>query len=95
MGFLFRRMIKYGKGSPEDISFNVLDNNIVLTNKLKYLKLIVTMRNKREQLIKLEDAVLINIMKKQFVGTPINKNHLFYIAHEEIEFILEVKDFLN
>ena len=95
MGFLFRRMIKYGEGSPEDISFNVLDNNIALTNKLKYLKLIVTMRNKREQLIKLEDAVLINIMKKQFVGTPINKNHLFYIDHEEIEFILEVKDFWN
>ena len=95
MGFLFRRMIKYGEGSPEDISFNGLDNNIVLTNKLKYLKLIVTMRNKREQLIKLEDAFLINIIKKQFVGTPINKNHLFYIDHEEIEFILEVKDFLN
>ena len=76
MGFLFRRWIKYGEGSPDDISFEVLDK-ILLTNNLKYLKLIVTVRNIQDELIKLDDIILINLIKEQFVGTPINKNQLF------------------
>ena len=92
MGFLFRRWIKYGEGSPDDISFEVLDK-ILLTNNLKYLKLIVTVRNIQDELIKLDDIILINLIKEQFVGTPINKNQLFYLVHKEIEFILEAKDF--
>ena len=94
MGFLFRRMIKYGKDSPEDIKFDVLENKH-LTNKLKHLKINVTMRNKRDEMVKFDDKILINEIKKQFNGTPINKNHMFFLVHDDAEFILEVQDFWN
>ena len=60
MGFLFRRMIKYGKDSPEIISFDIFNEN-QMDNNLKYLKLIVTTRNNEDELIKLDDKILINI----------------------------------
>ena len=91
MGFLFRRMIKYGKDSPEIISFDIFKENQMDSN-LKYLKLFVTTRINEEELIKLDDKILIHIIKERFSGTPINKNHLLYIVNENIEFFLEAKD---
>ena len=89
MGLLFRKMLNVGSTIADEVNFEyVYDRQPPKTN-LTHIKFKVTLRERREEPLKLEDTQLIEIIKKQYVGTPLNTSHILFLGCNFGKFSLE------
>ena len=89
MGLLFRKMLQVGSTIADEVNFEYMFDRQPPKSNLTHVKFKVTLRDRREEPLKLEDTVLIETIKKKFCGTPLNNNHILYMVHGDAKFSLE------
>jgi hypothetical protein len=67
MGLLFRKMLQVGSTIADEVNFEYMFDRQPPKTNLTHVKFKVTLRDRREEPLKLEDTVLIETIKKNFV----------------------------
>jgi len=92
MGLLFRKMLQVGSTIADEVNFEYMFDRQPTKTNLTHIKFKVTLRDKREEPLKLEDTVLIEQLKKNFVGTPLNTSHFLYLLYGNGKFSFEASE---
>ena len=89
MGLLFRKMLQVGSTIADEVNFEYMFDRQPPKTNLTHIKFKVTLRDRREEPLKLEDTQLIETIKKKYCGTPFNNSHTIYMIHGDAKFSLE------
>ena len=89
MGLLFRKMLQVGSTIADEVNFEYMFDRQPPKTNLTHIKFKVTLRDRREEPLKLEDTQLIETIKKKYCGTPFNNSHVLYMVHGDSKFSLE------
>ena len=89
MGLLFRKMFQVGSTIADTVNFEYMYDRQPPKTNLTHVKFKVTLRDKREEALKLEDTQLIEVIKKKYSGTPINQSHTLFLIYGDSRFSIE------
>ena len=89
MGLLFRKMLQVGSTIADEVNFEYMFDRQPPKTNLTHIKFKVTLRDRREEPLKLEDTQLIETIKKKYCGTPFNNSHILFMVHGDSKFSLE------
>ena len=92
MGLLFRKMLGVGSSISDEVNFEYMFDRQPSKTNLTHIKFKVTLRDRREEPLKLEDTQLIEVLKKNFVGTPINDSHALFLYFMGSRFSFEASE---
>ena len=90
MSKLTRKMLQIGE--DDLVNFEYVYDKKPNKSDLTHIKFKVTLRKKLDEVLKLEDTELIDIIKKLYVGTPFNTGNNLYISHKNFGFVLEASE---
>ena len=89
MGLLFRKMLQVGSTIADEVNFEYMFDRQPPKTNLTHIKFKVTLRDRREEPLKIEDTQLIETIKKKYCGTPFNDSHIVYMIHGDSKFSIE------
>ena len=92
MGLLFRKMLGVGSTISDEVNFEYMYDRQPPKSNLTHVKFKVTLRDRREETLKLEDTQLIEVIKKKYVGTPINNGHVLFLILGDARFSIEAAE---
>ena len=92
MGLLFRKMLGVGSSISDEVNFEYMFDRQPPKTNLTHIKFKVTLRDRREETLKLEDTQLIEVLKKNFAGTPINTSHALFLYFMGSRFSFEASE---
>ena len=92
MGLLFRKMLGVGSTISDEVNFEYMYDRQPPKTNLTHVKFKVTLRDRREETLKLEDTQLIEVIKKKYVGTPINNGHVLFLILGDARFSIEAAE---
>ncbi len=92
MSMLFRKMFQIGSTIADNVNFEYMYDRQPPKSNLTHVKFRVTLRDRREEPLKLEDTELIDVIKKNNVGTPINTGHILLIFYNDCRFSIEADE---
>ena len=92
MGLLFRKMLQIGSSIADEVNFEYVYDKQPPKSNLTHLKFKVTLREKREEPLKIEDTQLIEVIRKKYAGTPINTNHNLFFSYMSLKFSCEASE---
>ena len=92
MGLLFRKMLQVGSTIADEVNFEYMFDKQPPKSNLTHIKFKVTLRDRREEPLKLEDTQLIEVIKKKYCGTVLNNNHVLYMIYGDSKFSLEASE---
>ena len=92
MGLLFRKMLGVGSTISDEVNFEYMYDRQPPKSNLTHVKFRVTLRDRREETLKLEDTVIIDMIKKKYAGTPINAGHVLFLILGDGRFSIEASE---
>ena len=92
MGLLFRKMLGVGSTISDEVNFEYMYDRQPPKSNLTHVKFRVTLRDRREEPLKLEDTVIIDMIKKKYAGTPINTGHVLFLILGDGRFSIEASE---
>jgi vesicle-fusing ATPase len=92
MGLLFRKMLGVGSTISDEVNFEYMYDRQPPKSNLTHVKFRVTLRYRREEPLKLEDTVIIDMIKKKYAGTPINTGHVLFLILGDGRFSIEASE---
>lgn len=92
MGLLFRRWFQIGSTMSDTVNFEYMYDRQPPKTNLTHIKFKVTLRDRREDTLKVEDTDLIDIIKKWYSGTPINNGHVLFLTLMDSKFSIEADE---
>ena len=92
MGLLFRKMLGVGSTISDEVNFEYMYDRQPPKSNLTHVKFRVTLRDRREETLKLEDTVIIDMIKKKYAGTPINTGHVLFLILGDGRFSIEASE---
>jgi vesicle-fusing ATPase len=87
MSKLTRKLLQIGE--DDSINFEYMFDKQPPKSKLTHIKFKVNPRKKLEETIKIDDTVLIDIIKKLYVETPFNNSTLLYFTQKDLGMTIE------
>ena len=92
MGLLFRKMLGVGSTISDEVNFEYMYDRQPPKTNLTHVKFRVTLRDRREETLKLEDTQIIEIIKNKYVGSPINSGHVLFLVIGDGRFSIEASE---
>ena len=92
MGLLFRKMLGVGSTISDEVNFEYMYDRQPPKTNLTHVKFKVTLRDRREETLKLEDTQIIEIIKNKYVGSPINSGHVLFLVIGDGRFSIEASE---
>ena len=92
MGLLFRKMLGVGSTISDEVNFEYMYDRQPPKSNLTHVKFKVTLRDRREETLKLEDTQIIEIIRNKYVGSPINTNHVLFLILGDGRFSIEASE---
>ena len=92
MGLLFRKMLGVGSAISDEVNFEFMYDRQPPKSNLTHVKFKVTLRDRREETLKMEDTNFIEVIKKKYVGTPINNGHVLFLILDQGKFSIEASE---
>ena len=89
MGLLFRKMFNVGCTIADEINFEYLYDKQPPKTNLTHIKFKVTLKDRVDEPLKLEDTQLIKVIKDKYSGTPMNNNHFLFFIFDGKRFTIE------
>ena len=87
MSKLTRKLLQIGE--DDSLNFEYLFDNQPPKKGLTHIKFKVNPRKKIDETIKIEDTVLLEIIKKMYVDTPFNNSTILYFSHNNLGLTIE------
>ena len=87
MSKLTRKLLQIGE--DDTINFEYMFDKQPHKSNLTHIKFKVNPRRKIDEQIKIEDTVLLDIIRKLYVGTPFNNATLLYFTHKDLGLTIE------
>ena len=88
MGKIFRQMLQIGGTSNDLINIEYLYDNQPPKSNLTRAKFIVELKDRTDQELHYEEDDIVQVIKKNFVDSPINSNHMLYLKYDGYNFCL-------
>ena len=79
MGKLFRQMLQIGGTSADQVNFEFMYDKQPPKSGLTRVKFIVTLRERGAPKVEIDDTEIAEIIKNNFVGTPLNDGHILLL----------------
>ena len=92
MGLLFRKMLGVGSAISDEVNFEYMYDRQPPKSNLTHVKFKVTLRDRREETLKMEDTNFIEVIKKKYVGTPLNNGHVLFLILDQGKFSIEASE---
>ena len=87
MSKLTRKLLQIGE--DDSLNFEYMFDNQPPKKGLTHIKFKVNPRKKIDETIKIEDTVLLEIIKKMYVDTPFNNSTILYFSHNNLGLTIE------
>ena len=87
MNKLTRKLLQIGE--DDSINFEYMYDKQPNKSNLTHIKFKVNPKTRLDEQIKVEDTELLEIIKKSYVGTPINEGTSLYFVHNDIGLVFE------
>ena len=91
MGKIFRQMLQIGGTSNDLINIEYLYDTQPPKSNLTRAKFIVELKDRTDQELHYEEDDIVQVIKKNFVDSPINSNHMLYLKYDNYNFCLVVE----
>ena len=91
MGKIFRQMLQIGGTSNDLINIEYLYDTQPPKSNLTRAKFIVELKDRTDQELHYEEDDIVQVVKKNFVDSPINSNHMLYLKYDNYNFCLVVE----
>ena len=91
MGKIFRQMLQIGGTSNDLINIEYLYDTQPPKSNLTRAKFIVELKDRTDQDLHYEEDDIVQVIKKNFVDSPINSNHMLYLKYDNYNFCLVVE----
>ena len=88
MGKILRQMLQIGGTSNDLINIEYLYDNQPPKSNLTRAKFIVELKDRTDQDLHYEEDDIAQVVKKNFVESPINSNHMLYLKYDGYNFCL-------
>ena len=88
MGKIFRQMLQIGGTSNDLINIEYLYDTQPPKSNLTRAKFIVELKDRTDQELHYEEDDIVQVIKKNFVDSPINSNHMLYLKYDSFNFCL-------
>ena len=89
MGLFFRKLLGVGSAIADEVNFEYMYDRQPPKTNLTYIKFKVSLRDRVEVALKIEDTKLIEEIKKKYVETPLNMQQSLFFNFESNRFSIE------
>ena len=87
MSKMTRKLLQIGE--DDSLNFEYVFDKQPNKSNLTHIKFKVNPRKKMEEKITVEDTVLLEMIKKLYIGTPFNNSTILYFSHNQIGLTIE------
>ena len=91
MGKVFRQMLQIGGTSNDLINFEYIYDTQPPKSNLTKAKFLVELKDRIDQELHYEEKDIADVIRKFYVHTPINSNHMLYLKFEAYNYCLNVE----
>lgn len=89
MGLLFRKWFQIGSTIADQVNFEYVYDRPPPKSTLTHIKFKATLRDRREDALKIEEKDLIELLKKKYANTPLNTDHVLFFIYNNSKFSVE------
>jgi len=90
MSKLTRKLLQIGE--DDSVNFEYMFDKQPHKSNLTHIKFKVNPRKKLDEQIKLEDTILLDIIRKLYVETPFNNSTILYFTHKDLGLTIEASE---
>ena len=89
MGLLFRKWFQIGSTIADQVNFEYVYDHPPPKSTLTHIKFKATLRDRRDEALKIEEKDLIEFIKKKYSNTPLNTDHVLFFIYNNSKFSVE------
>ena len=92
MGKIFRQLFQVGATQADILNFEYMYDHQPPKSNLTRVKFLVSLRERRDSPLQIEDIEMIEAIKKLYVGTPINDRHQLYLSFQGFNYSITAEN---